>query len=102
MFDITAIGVAIFLDVLMIVYMLWIASFTSGQNKLPAEIGLGLFAGFATSLAWRKFWLLPVRMPHHPMMYAVFLHSPLWLWFHLISIWKLLGKEPTSIQAQQA
>lgn len=34
--------------------------------------------------------LLPQIGPHHSMMYAVFLPAPLWLWFHLISIWKLL------------
>jgi hypothetical protein len=33
--------------------------------------------------------LLPQIGPHHPMMYAVFLPAPLWLWFHLVSIWKL-------------
>ena len=31
--------------------------------------------------------------PHGSMMYAVFLPAPLWLWFHLISIWKLMQKE---------
>ncbi len=31
--------------------------------------------------------------PHGSMMYAVFLPAPLWLWFHLISIWKLIQKE---------
>ncbi len=31
--------------------------------------------------------------PHGSMMYAVFLPAPLWLWFHLISIWKLLQKK---------
>jgi len=35
--------------------------------------------------------LLPQIGPHHPMMYAVFLPAPLWLWFHLISIGKLLS-----------
>ena len=35
--------------------------------------------------------LLPTLTPHHSMMYAVFLPAPLWLWFHLISIWKLLS-----------
>ncbi len=30
--------------------------------------------------------------PHGSMMYAVFLPAPLWLWFHLISIHKLLNK----------
>jgi len=34
--------------------------------------------------------LLPTITPYHPMMYAVFLPAPLWLWFHVISIWKLL------------
>lgn len=38
--------------------------------------------------------LLPSITPHHSMMYAVFLPAPLWLWFHLVSIWKLL--RPTS------
>jgi hypothetical protein len=36
--------------------------------------------------------LLPTLTPHHSMMYAVFLPAPLWLWFHLVSIWKLLRK----------
>ena len=34
--------------------------------------------------------LLPELGPHHPMMYAVFLPAPLWLWFHVVSIHKLL------------
>ncbi|MEW6324381.1 MAG: hypothetical protein AB1515_03235 [Nitrospirota bacterium] len=34
--------------------------------------------------------LLPDVGPHHSMMYAVFLPAPLWLWFHLVSIWKLI------------
>ena len=33
--------------------------------------------------------LLPQIGPHHPMMYAVFLPAPLWLWFHLFSIAKM-------------
>lgn len=37
--------------------------------------------------------LLPQIGPHHSMMYAVFLPAPLWLWFHLISIEKLLRGE---------
>jgi hypothetical protein len=41
----------------------------------------------ASSLA---FILLPQIGPHHSMMYAVFLPAPLWLWFHLVSIWKLI------------
>ncbi len=40
----------------------------------------------ASSLA---FVLLPDIGPHHSMMYAVFLPAPLWLWFHIVSIWKL-------------
>jgi hypothetical protein len=36
------------------------------------------------------FVLLPDITPHHSMMYAVFLPAPLWLWFHLVSIWKLV------------
>ncbi len=39
--------------------------------------------------------LLPTITPFHSMMYAVFLPAPLWLWFHLVSIWKLLGHRPT-------
>lgn len=34
--------------------------------------------------------LLPEIGPHHSMMYAVFLPAPLWLWFHLVSLWKLV------------
>jgi hypothetical protein len=37
--------------------------------------------------------LLPKIGPHHGMMYAVFLPAPLWLWFHLVSIWKLVRGE---------
>jgi hypothetical protein len=37
--------------------------------------------------------LLPQIGPHHSMMYAVFLPAQLWLWFHLISIGKLLRGE---------
>lgn len=44
----------------------------------------------ASSLA---FVLLPQIGPHHSMMYAVFLPAPLWLWFHLISLWKLIRAE---------
>lgn len=35
--------------------------------------------------------LLPELGPHHTMMYAVFLPAPLWLWFHIISLWKLIN-----------
>lgn len=37
--------------------------------------------------------LLPSISPYHGMMYAVFLPAPLWLWFHLVSIWKLVNAE---------
>jgi hypothetical protein len=40
--------------------------------------------------------LLPKLTPHHTMMYAVFLPAPLWLWFHVISIWKLIVKPNNS------
>lgn len=47
--------------------------------------------------------LLPTLTPHHPMMYAVFLPAPLWLWFHLVSMWKLVqNKNQSAIQVQQA
>lgn len=45
------------------------------------------------------FVLLPTLTPHHPMMYAVFLPAPLWLWFHLISIWKLIHHDHRVFQA---
>lgn len=46
--------------------------------------------------------LLPTLTPHHPMMYAVFLPAPLWLWFHLVSMWKLLRKYQPDIPVQAA
>ncbi|QYZ65251.1 MAG: hypothetical protein HPY30_04155 [Gammaproteobacteria bacterium (ex Lamellibrachia satsuma)] len=46
--------------------------------------------------------LLPEIGPHHPMMYAVFLPAPLWLWFHLVSIWKLLRVENTVAESARA
>lgn len=48
------------------------------------------------------FVLLPQIGPHHSMMYAVFLPAPLWFWFHLISIWKLLQIEVYTSQASPA
>jgi hypothetical protein len=35
--------------------------------------------------------------PHGSMMYAVFLPAPLWLWFHLISMYKLLQDKPSQV-----
>ncbi len=52
--------------------------------------GLGDILIVATSLA---FALLQDIGPHHPMMYAVFLPAPFWLWFHVVSIWKLLTEK---------
>lgn len=43
----------------------------------------------ASSLA---FILLPEIGPHHSMMYAVFLPAPLWFWFHVVSIQKLVSQ----------
>lgn len=37
--------------------------------------------------------------PHGNMMYAVFLPAPLWLWFHVISIYKLLTNDDKKIPA---
>jgi hypothetical protein len=46
--------------------------------------------------------LLPKIGPHHSMMYAVFLPAPLWLWFHLVSIWRLARNEHVSTQTVHA
>lgn len=46
--------------------------------------------------------LLPQIGPHHSMMYAVFLPAPLWLWFHLVSIRKLVRNENPAFQAARA
>jgi hypothetical protein len=44
--------------------------------------------------------LLPQIGPHHPMMYAVFLPAPLWLWCHVVSMVKLMQTaEPTRASA---
>lgn len=34
--------------------------------------------------------ILPELTPHHSMMYAVFLPAPLWLWFHVVSTFRLM------------
>jgi len=46
--------------------------------------------------------LLPTLTPYHTMMYAVFLPAPLWLWFHIVSIWKLLNNSPVLNQEMSA
>jgi len=46
--------------------------------------------------------LLPTLTPYHTMMYAVFLPAPLWLWFHIVSIWKLIENRPVVSQEVNA
>ncbi|MFA7350463.1 MAG: hypothetical protein WC009_06850 [Methylotenera sp.] len=46
--------------------------------------------------------LLPTLTPYHPMMYAVFLPAPLWLWFHLVSMWKLTQSSKVNTQKSLA
>ena len=43
--------------------------------------------------------LLPEMTPYHPMMYAVFLPAPIWLWFHLLSFAKMFHR-PQSHQPE--
>jgi hypothetical protein len=43
--------------------------------------------------------MLPEIGPYHAMMYAVFLPAPLWLWFHLVSIWKLINVDEAEVPA---
>ncbi|MDJ0709547.1 MAG: hypothetical protein QNJ14_04105 [Woeseiaceae bacterium] len=56
--------------------------------------GLGDILIVATSLA---FVLLKDIGPHHPMMYAVFLPAPLWLWAHVVSIYKLITEREDTV-----
>jgi hypothetical protein len=47
--------------------------------------------------------LLPTIKPHHPIMYALFFPGALWLWFHLVSMWKLVqSKKQSVLLVQQA
>jgi hypothetical protein len=46
--------------------------------------------------------LLPQIGPHHPMMYAVFLPAPLWLWFHVVSIAKLVSPDAAAFRTTRA
>jgi len=43
-----------------------------------------------------SFVILSDITPHGSMMYAVFLPAPLWLWFHVVSILKLMRSEQQS------
>lgn len=56
------------------------------RAKFANLFGLADILVVASSLA---LLLLPQIGPHHPMMYAVFLPAPLWLWFHLVAMAKL-------------
>jgi hypothetical protein len=46
--------------------------------------------------------LLPDITPYHTIMYAIFFPAPLWLWFHIVSIWKLLNHEQVLSQEVNA
>ena len=72
-----------------------VASGVSGRRRawFANLFGLADILIVATSLA---FVLLPQIGPHHPMMYAVFLPAPLWLWAHVVSIWKLVREQAES------
>ena len=69
-----------------------VAAGIEGRRRawFPNLFGLADILIVASSLA---LILLPEVGPHHSMMYAVFLPAPLWLWFQLVSIWRLLGHE---------
>ncbi len=71
-----------------------IAMYRNHNMTLPwvANIfGLGDILIVASSIA---FVLLDDIGPHHPMMYAVFAPAPVWLWLHVVSIYRLsLGAE---------
>lgn len=43
--------------------------------------------------------LLPEMTPHHPMMYAVFLPAPIWLWLHIVSFAKIIRANEQNIEA---
>jgi hypothetical protein len=66
-----------------------IANGTDGRRRtwFANLFGLADILIVASSLA---LVLLAEVGPHHSMMYAVFLPAPLWLWFHVVSIIKLL------------
>ncbi len=69
-----------------------LASGVDGERRawFANLFGLADILVVASSLA---LVLLPELGPHHPMMYAVFLPAPLWLWFHIVSIAKLLRRD---------
>lgn len=61
--------------------------------------GLGDILIVATSIAYV---LLTDIGPHHPMMYAVFGPAPIWLWLHVVSIYRLLIPRAAAGEAQSA
>ncbi|MEL7158503.1 MAG: hypothetical protein AAFN30_18160 [Actinomycetota bacterium] len=68
----------------------WVAAQANGSTVLPwiANVfGLVDILVVATSIA---FVLLGDIGPHHPMMYAVFAPAPVWLWLHVVSIFRLV------------
>lgn len=64
------------------------ASRTNGKTLpwIANLFGLGDILVVATSIAYV---LLADIGPHHPMMYAVFAPAPVWLWLHVVSIYRL-------------
>jgi hypothetical protein len=46
--------------------------------------------------------LLPTIKPHHPIMYALFFPGALWLWFHIVSMWKLKQSSKVNVQKELA
>ena len=77
----------------------WAAGVEGERRAWFANLfGLADILVVASSLA---LLLLPELGPHHNMMYAVFLPAPLWLWFHLFSIWKLLRTPSAPLSASE-
>lgn len=71
-------------------------SFAAGSNGSRRAWFANLF-GLADILVVASTLALVLLVdigPHHSMMYAVFLPAPLWLWFHVVSIWKLVRVGP--------
>lgn len=80
----------------------WAASQNKDAKALPwvANIfGLGDILIVASSIA---FVLLSDIGPHHPMMYAVFAPAPVWLWFHVVSIYRLVFSATNSTERPTA
>lgn len=66
----------------------WAAARTNAKTLpwIANLFGLGDILVVATSIAYV---LLTDIGPHHPMMYAVFAPAPVWLWLHVVSIYRL-------------